>query len=255
MLVRINDLDTHFTLSGEGRPVVLLHGWGTSGESLGGIAKALEDQFLEYVIDLPGFGWTPPPPAVWGTRDYASHVDAFMDSTRIPSASVLGHSFGGRIALALAAHSPHRVRHLILVASAGIRPRRGLGYSLRVAGAKLGKRLFSSPMWGRLGDRILFAISQRVGSRDYLNAGRMQATLVKVVNEDLRGILPSIRVPTLIIWGDRDQEVPRSSMEIMAQGIKDSRLEVMEGAGHFPFIDRSEAFGRMVRDFLCQDRK
>ena len=252
MLIRVNDLDTHFTLWGEGRPIVLLHGWGTSGDSLSGIAKALEDRFRVYAIDLPGFGWTSPPSAVWGMRDYASHIDAFMGSAKIPSASVLGHSFGGRIALALAAQDPHRVRSLVLVASAGIRPRRGPAYSLKVLAAKLGKRLFSFPMWGGLGERLVSAISQRVGSRDYRNAGPMRSTLVKVVNEDVRGMLSSIRAPTLIIWGDRDQEVPRSSMEIMAGAIKGSQLEVLEGAGHFPFVDRPDTFGRLVRDFLCR---
>ena len=255
MLARVNDLDTHFTLLGEGEPVILLHGWDSSGESLCGIAKVLEDRFRVYAIDLPGFGWTPPPLAVWGTRDYASHVEAFMDSTGIPAASVLGHSFGGRIALALAAQSPRRVRSLILVASAGIRPRRGPGHSLKVAVAKLGKRVFSLPMWGKLGDRIVSAVSQRIGSRDYRNAGRMRATLVKVVNEDLRGTLSSIRVPTLIIWGDKDQEISRSSMEIMLQGIRGARLEVLEGASHFPFVDRPDRFGRLVKDFLCQGCK
>jgi pimeloyl-ACP methyl ester carboxylesterase len=75
------------------------------------------------------------------------------------------------------------------------------------------------------------------------------------VGEDLRSILSSIRVPTLIIWGDRDQEVPFSSMQIMAHGIVGSRLEVLEGAGHFPFIDSPDRFGRLVREFLCQDSR
>jgi pimeloyl-ACP methyl ester carboxylesterase len=81
----------------------------------------------------------------------------------------------------------------------------------------------------------------------------MRSTLVKVVNEDMRGTLSSIRVPTLIIWGDNDQEVPRSSMEVMAQGIKGSRLEILQGAGHFPFLDRPDTFGELVRDFLCRE--
>jgi pimeloyl-ACP methyl ester carboxylesterase len=253
VLIRVNDLDTHFALWGEGRPVVLLHGWGASAESLARVAKALEDRFRVYAIDLPGFGWTPRPSAAWGSREYASHVETFMDSMNIPSASIVGHSFGGRIALALAARCPHRVRSLVLVASAGIRSRQGAGYVLKVLVAKLGKRFFSLPLWGRLGERVVSAVYQRVGSRDYLTAGAMRSTLVKVVNEDMRGTLSSIRVPTLIIWGDNDQEVPRSSMEVMAQGIKGSRLEILQGAGHFPFLDRPDTFGELVRDFLCRE--
>jgi pimeloyl-ACP methyl ester carboxylesterase len=255
VLIRVGDLDTHFSVSGEGRPVVLLHGWGTSAESLGPIAKALEDRFQVYALDLPGFGWTPAAATTWGTWEYASYVEAFMDRVGIPVAGLVGHSFGGRIALALAARWPERVRNLVLVASAGIRPRRGLLYHVKVGVAKLAKPLFSLPLWGRLGERIVAGIYGRIGSRDYRNAGPMRATLVKVVAEDLRGILSSIRVPTLIIWGDRDQEVPFSSMQIMARGIQGSRLEVLEGAGHFPFVDSPDRFGRLVKDFLCRDSR
>jgi pimeloyl-ACP methyl ester carboxylesterase len=230
----------------------LLHGWGASAESLGGIAKTLENQFQVFAIDLPGFGWTPPPPAAWGTREYAAHVEAFMGSNGIHSPNLLGHSFGGRIALALAAQSPHRVRRLVLVASAGIRANLRPRYYLKIGAAKLAKRVFSFPIWGRLGERILSMVHRRVGSRDYRNAGQMRRTLVRVVNEDLRDILSFVQAPTLIIWGDRDLEVSRSSMEIIAGGIRGSQLETMEGAGHFPFVDMPERFGKLVRDFLCR---
>jgi pimeloyl-ACP methyl ester carboxylesterase len=253
VLTRVNELATHFTLCGQGEPIVLLHGWGASAESLAGIGKVLEDRFHVLTIDLPGFGWTPPPPAAWGTRDYAAHVEAVMESSGIASANLLGHSFGGRIALTIAAQHPEKVRRLVLVASAGIRPSRGPGHYLKVGAAKLAKRMFSFPAWGRQGERILSTIRRKVGSRDYRNAGRMRGTLVRVVNEDLRDILSSVRAPTLIIWGDRDPEVPRSSMEIMANGIRGSRLEIMEAAGHFPFIDKPESFRKLVRDFLCRE--
>lgn len=255
MLIRVGDLDTHFIVWGEGRPVVLLHGWGTSAESLSVVAKALEDRCQVYAVDLPGFGWTPSAATTWGTWEYASYVEAFMDRIGIPTADLIGHSFGGRVALVLAAQRPDRVRRLILAASAGIRPRRGLLLRVKVGSVKLAKRLFLLPVWGRLGERIVAELYRRIGSRDYRNAGPMRATLVKVVGEDLRGILSSIRVPTLIIWGDRDREVPFSSMEIMARGIQGSRLEVFEGAGHFPFVDQPDRFGRVVREFLWQDSR
>jgi len=252
VLVRVNDLETHYTRRGEGRPVILLHGWGVSGESLNGVARSLEDQFRVLTIDLPGFGWSATPLTAWGTRDYAAHLDRFMECAMLPSASVLGHSFGGRVALALAAWYPHRVRELVLVASAGIRPRRGPGYYLKIMAAKLAKRCVSLPVFERVGPRIASGLFDWAGSRDYKQAGRMRTTLVKLVNEDVRDLLSSIRAPALIIWGDRDRDVPRSSMEIMARGIAGARLEVLEGAGHFPFVDMPDRFAHVVRGFLCQ---
>jgi pimeloyl-ACP methyl ester carboxylesterase len=252
VLVRVNDLETHYTRRGEGSPVILLHGWGVSGESLNGVAKALAERCLVLTIDLPGFGWSAAPPTAWGTRDYAAHLDRFMECAMLPSASVLGHSFGGRVALALAAWYPHRVRKLVLVASAGIRPRRGPGYYLKIMAAKLARRCASFPIFGRVGPRIASGLVDWAGSRDYRRAGRMRATLVKLVNEDMRSLLSSIRAPALIVWGDRDRDVPRSAMEIMARGIAGARLEVLEGAGHFPFVDMPDRFAHLVKGFLCR---
>ncbi len=250
MLLQINGLDTHFTEAGQGDPLLLLHGWGTSSESLGPLALALSDSFRVLAVDLPGFGWSQMPPAAWGTGEYADHVERLMQETGTPGAALLGHSFGGRVAIRLAATRPERVSRLVLVASAGVRPKRRAGYYVRVAAHKLARRFFSLPGWGASGRRMIAKMSERAGSRDYRAAGPMRPTLVRVVNEDLVSLLAAVRAPTLILWGDRDQEVPRSAMEIMAARIPQARLQVFEGAGHFPFLDRPELFGKSVREFL-----
>ncbi len=252
MLVRINGLETYYAAEGQGPPVVLLHGWGSSSQSLTPLCGALATTFRVLAVDLPGFGWSQPPPSTWGTQEYAGHILQLMQETRIDRAALVGHSFGGRIAIALAVAEPARVTRLALVASSGIRPPRGGGYYLRVATAKLVRRIFSLPGWGATGKRIIATVSGRVGSRDYRAAGSMRPTLVKVVNEDLTPILPSIQALTLILWGDRDQEVPRSAMETMATKIPRSRLVVFAGAGHFPFLDAPEEFCRTLSDFLAE---
>lgn len=250
MLLRINGLDTHVVEAGRGDPVLLLHGWGTSSESLAPLAGALQDSFRVLAVDLPGFGWSQAPPAAWGVAEYAAHVERLMQETGVARAAVVGHSFGGRIAIRLAAEHPERVHRLCLVASSGIRPRRGPGYYARVAAAKLARWFFSLPGWGAAGRRMISRVYGRLGSRDYRAAGPMRATLVKVVNEDLTPLLPAIQAPTLVLWGDRDQEVPRPAMEIMAARIPGARLRVFPGAGHFPFADAPEEVGRAVKAFL-----
>lgn len=174
----------------------------------------------------------------------------------MPGAALLGHSFGGRIAIRVAARQPARVSRLVLVASAGIRPRRRVGYYLRLATAKLARWFFTLPGWGATGQRAISRVSGRFGSRDYRAAGNMRPTLVKVVNEDLTPLLPAVQAPTLILWGDQDEEVPRGAMEIMAARIPGARLVVFEGAGHFPFLDMPERFCRTVKEFLrAEDRR
>ena len=236
--------------AGQGDPLVLLHGWGTSSESLAPLSLALCDSFRVLAMDLPGFGWSQAPPAAWGTGEYAGHVERLMQETGMVGAALLGHSFGGRIAIRLAAMRPGLVSHLVLVASAGIRPRRRVGYHVRVAAHKLARRFFSLPGWGATGQRMISKMSGRFGSRDYRVAGPMRPTLVRVVNEDLTPLLTAVRVPTLLLWGDRDQEVPRSAMEVMAARIPQARLQVLEGAGHFPFLDMPDPFCKSVREFL-----
>lgn len=250
MLFRIGGLETYCREEGRGEPVVLLHGWGASSQSLSPLCGALADGFRVVAVDLPGFGWSQAPPAAWGSPEYAGHVAALLQRLGIPRAHLFGHSFGGRIAIRMAAEQPERVSRLVLVASAGIRPRRGAGYYGRVAAAKLARWFFSLPGWGAAGRRIISRVYGRFGSRDYRAAGPMRPTLVKLVNEDLTAVLPAIQAPTLILWGDRDQEVPRGAMEIMAARIPGARLRVFGGAGHFPFVDAPEEFGRTVREFL-----
>jgi pimeloyl-ACP methyl ester carboxylesterase len=252
VLARINGLETYYTLGGRGDPVVLLHGWGASSQSLAPLSEALASSFRVLVVDLPGFGWSQAPPTAWGTSEYGGHVARLLRDLGIERAALVGHSFGGRIAIRLAAAEAGRVSRLVLVASAGIRPRRRAGYYARVATAKLVKGVFSLPLWGASGARIIARVSGRMGSRDYRAAGRMRPTLVKVVNEDLTPVLPAIRVPTLLLWGDQDQEVGRRAMEIMAAGIPGSRLVVIGGAGHFPFLDAPEEVCRRMTDFLQQ---
>jgi pimeloyl-ACP methyl ester carboxylesterase len=250
VLLRINGLDTYFEEAGRGDPVVLLHGWKASSETLTGLAAALADTFRVLTVDLPGFGWSQAPPVAWGTAEYAAHAERLMQERGMTRAAFVGHSFGGRVSIRLAATRPASVDRLVLVASSGIRPRRRIGYYARVSAFKLARWFFSLPGWGGTGRRLIDRVSGRFGSRDYRAAGSMRPTLVRLINEDLTPLLPAIQASTLILWGDQDQEVPRGAMEIMAAGIPHARLLVLDGAGHFPFLDMPEAFCRTVKQFL-----
>lgn len=250
MLARIAGLDTYYTLEGSGRTVVLLHGWGTSSQSLQGVASALAPGFRVLAPDLPGFGWSDPPPEAWGSAEYAEHVGRLLDEVAPGPVALLGHSNGGRVALRLAAAQPGRVTRLVLVASAGIRPRRGARYHALVGVTKLLKGVARVPGLGRLGGRLSVRWRERIGSRDYKAAGRMRPTLVRLVNEDLSPVLAAIQAPTLILWGDQDREVGRAAVLAMASGIGGARLQVFPGAGHFPLEDQPQPFYRALEGFL-----
>jgi pimeloyl-ACP methyl ester carboxylesterase len=255
VLARISGLETHYTLEGEGPAVVLLHGWGTSSQSLRGVAAALGAEFRVLVVDQPGFGWSDPPPEAWGSRDYADHLARLLDQVRLPRAAVLGHSFGGRVAIQLAAGAPERVSRLVLVASAGVRPPRGGRYYARLAVTKLAKSAATLPLLGRLARPLYAGWRERVGSRDYRAAGRMRPTLVRLVNEDLTPVLPLVQAPTLILWGDADREVGRTAVLTMASTIPCARMLVFPGAGHFPFEDEPARFHAALIGFLREGQR
>lgn len=250
MLIRVAGLDTFYQVEGEGPPVVLLHGWGTSSQNLEGVSGALRAGFRVVRLDLPGFGWSQAPPAVWGSAEYATQVQAVLEAVGVGRAAVLGHSFGGRVAMLLAATEAPRVARLVLVASSGIRPRRSVRVRAKLATARLLRGLAAVPGLAPLVEPLRARWAERVGSRDYRAAGRLRPILVKTVNEDLRPQLPRIGVPTLILWGDRDQEVGRAAIDVQAAEIPGARLRVFPGAGHFPFQDAPAEFASALREFL-----
>ena len=250
MRLPIGDITSRYDEVGNGPPVIILHGWGGTIESVKPIVQCLSHDYTTFAVDLPGFGESAQPPTTWGVLDYANWVAGFMDSVGCPRAHILGHSFGGRIGIALAAHFPALVDRLILVDSAGIRPRRTPVTQLRVYSFK-GLRslilLIPFPSWKKGAVRRLGAI---FGSADYRNANALRDIFVRVVNEDLRPVLPAIQALTLLVWGENDEDVPVAHGKLMAQEIPHARLEILAGAGHFSYMDRLPQFCRIVRDFL-----
>jgi pimeloyl-ACP methyl ester carboxylesterase len=236
--------------TGTGTPLLLLHGWGATKELMAPVAQRLRGYRI-VVPDLPGFGATPMPPQPWGVDAYAQWVLALLDRLGIERAHVVGHSNGGRIAIALAAAHPGRVHRLVLTDSAGIRPHHGPRYHLRVRTFKL---MRSSSRWQWLPASTRGSAQRRAaqgGSADYRAAsGSMRATMVRLVNEDLRSRCATLTASTLLIWGDRDAETPLRDARAMERLIPDAGLVVFEGCGHFAYAEQPDRFCRIVDVFL-----
>lgn len=250
MFVDVGGIAARYEKAGIGPPVVILHGWGANVESVNPIMQCLSQTHTVFALDLPGFGQTPQPTANWGVYDYAGWVASFLEVVGCPRADLIGHSFGGRIAIVLASQYTQYLNRLVLVNSAGIRPRKSWWHRQRVGAFKTARTLFQLIPITSWRKRILDSLYIAFGSADYRDAGAMRAIFVRVVNEDLRGLLPDIAAPTLVIWGENDQDVPVSDGEIMAREIPHARLEVLAGAGHYSYLDRLPQFCRLVREFL-----
>jgi pimeloyl-ACP methyl ester carboxylesterase len=247
LIREVLEVDGHqvaYRWAGEsGPPVVVLHGWGASIDAVASIQQGLADGRRVLALDLPGFGQSDPPPGVWGSNEYAELVCHVLDRLGLKRVSLIGHSRGGAIAIVIATRWPERVDRLVLVNSAGLRAVRSVRHRARVAVFKLARRLVGR---GALGQRLL----SRFGSADYRAAGQLRGTLVRLVNEDLRPLLPRVAAPTLLIWGDRDAETPLSDAAIMEREIPDAGLVIFPGAGHFAYADDPGRFAAVVGHFL-----
>ena len=244
MNIEIGGVNANYRVQGEGEWLLLLHGWGADLRSFERIFKDLSAVRKVVAPDLPGFGLSGDPTGEWGVGDYAAWVVNFMDALGIDHAAVLGHSFGGRIAIKLASSpaTAGRIDRLILTGSAGLRRKRSLFGRLRRKVLQFLSRLFPA-----LRDRYgrLFA------SRDYLAASPLlRKCLIRVVGEDLAPLLPRISQSTLLVWGARDTETPLADGEVMKSLIPDSRLRVFPDAGHFAFLNRPEEFSGLLKEFL-----
>jgi pimeloyl-ACP methyl ester carboxylesterase len=233
-------------------PVVVLHGWGASIGAVASIQSFLSMSHRTVAIDLPGFGASDPPPVPWSSREYAELLRAFLAQHGIGRASFVGHSFGGKLSIVLAATWPEMVEKLVLVDSAGIPPKRGASYYAQVYAYKAGRRLLATTrLNGTIAAPLQRRFDSRFGSDDYRQAGSMRGTLVRVVNEDLRPLLPRIAAPTLLIWGERDDSTPLSDGRLMERLIPDAGLVVFPGAGHYAYADDFDRFSRVVGHFLA----
>lgn len=229
--------------------MLVLHGWGARIEAVDPIIRALSPRMTVVAVDLPGFGETGLPPEPWGVSEYADWTRALMDALGLERPSIVGHSNGGRIAIHLAAHHPDRVDKLVLVDSAGIRPKRTFRYYRRVYTAKAAKH--AARFLGPAGRRLQQKVFARSASSDYANAGPLRPTFVRLVNEDLTPLLPRITASTLLVWGSEDDSTPVGDGETMERLIPDAGLVVFEGAGHFAYLDQPQRFGRVAAHFLA----
>ncbi len=240
--IRINGIEVRERIIGEGTPVLMVHGWGANINLLEPLASRLS--LLGYqclMFDLPGFGESEEPANAFTIFDYAKFCLAVLEHHGLPSAYFFGHSLGGRIGLILAAEYPARIDKMVLSNSAGIkvepaffiRARLKLYQSLRDSLDALGA--------GAVAERLRQLYNQRYGSSDFQSATPlMRQTLINVINQDLLEYAERVDVPTILIWGDVDQDTPLWMGKKLEQAIPDAALIVFESASHYAYLDFPE---------------
>lgn len=240
--MNIRDIYLNYVQYGnkEGKDIVLLHGWGQNIEMMDPVGRRLQDDFRITIIDFPGFGKSSEPKEAYTIFDYYELLDEFLNKLNIKNPILIGHSFGGRVAMIYAGLK--KTTRLILFGAPFRRSNKKADMKLKLL--RLMKKV---PVIKHLEG---FA-KKRMGSRDYRSATPvMRQILVNVVNDDLSEYLPKIKASTILIWGSNDTEVPVDEAKIIESNIRDCGLIIYEGCTHYAYLERIDQTVNILNEFL-----
>ena len=270
--IDVEGLRTRYLKAGEGPPLVLLHGVGTSSSEWSWVLPALSHNNLVYAIDLPGYDGSCKPPD-YSPAFTASFVNSFLDAVEVESAVVVGNSFGGLVALHLALSEPTRVSALVLSNSAGLG--RAVNPIMTALSSPAGGDLASILAKTHLGAAqrafrrasLLFARPWQIPWKWVKDQHKLaqlpnftDATLYSLRNavgvtgqrEVLLGRLPQLQMPTLIIWGIEDKVFPYTQAKDAIVLVQDGSLELIPNCGHLPHVEQPKRFVWTLEEFLSE---
>lgn len=243
---------------GEGKPLLILHGWGSSSLIMKPVAEKLKTIRTCYLIDFPGFGESPEPDQAWCVDDYAKLIKKFIsDVIQEEKTDVLVHSYGARVLIKMLADQDNSgvFDKIIITGGAGLKPKRKPVYYVKKYTAKFLKLPFMilpTPL-RESGLKKLreTALWKKLGSSDYQQlSGVMRETFVKSVTEYLDHLLEKINHEVLLIWGENDISTPIDQGKRMEKGLRNSALVQIKNAGHYAFLDQPHQFDAIVKAYL-----
>lgn len=246
MIVTINNLKINCSFEenvSSDEFVLFLHGWGGSIASFKGLQKALKD-YNTINIDLCGFGKSDSPPANFTVYDYAEIVLGVLNKLEIQKVTIIAHSFGGRLAIILASLRKDIVKKLVLIDSAGLKPKFNFITYMKIKKYKFYKFLVNKKL-------IKKSILEKFGSNDYKALDKINKMVFNnIVTTNLDFLVSNIKCPTLLLWGKEDSDTPLYMAKILNKKIKNSGLVVFNNAGHYSYLDEPKKTLLILKNFL-----
>ena len=216
-----------------------MHGYLADKKSFAYQYDFFERDFSVYALDFKGFGENKGMAHPYSLNDYVNELKEFIEKNGITYPHVIAHSFGVRVALKTLYQYPNVFDRLVFTGGAGLKPKKTFKKAVKKGAFNLLKKIVPK---SRL---------KHFYSKDYLALnGVMKESFKLIVNEHLDYVLPHIKNKTLLVFGDKDKETPLYMARRFNKGIVNSSLHVYKGAGHFAFIDKSNKFNMVVREFL-----
>lgn len=253
--VFIKDIEVSYKLFGDNslvqssKSLLVLHGWGSNSGRWQQVAELLAQKGIQVIIpDLPGFGLTHEPTTAWNLDNYVDFLNEF--SEKVPELGrefyLMGHSFGGSIAVKFTVKHNQKIKKLFLVSAACVRKVK-LSKKIFYRLSKIVK-VFSFVPGYTLARKAFYKFILRKSDYPHVKEGIMKETYIKVVSEDLSWRLPFIKVPTIIMWGDKDTSTPLADAEIINQKIRNSKLIIVPNAKHSLQLEVPEVLAQKIID-------
>lgn len=231
-----------YRVAGQGTPLVLIHGFGVSGQIWQFMLPYLARQRQVFIVDLPGYGkstFTPP----WRLREMAPLLIDWLQGLNLPSIALMGQSMGGAVALHIASLAPELVGHLVLISSAGIPLDAQLHHLVWRSLRSLLQPGNGSYPWGLIRD-----VLQPRPRLFWQNTREM-------IQSDFRVEIATVKTPALIIWGEEDLLLPLSLGKALHEALPHAPFVTIPGCGHRPMLAHPEILSKLVLDFLAGQAK
>lgn len=251
MYFKYHESSIYYEVAGnKEKTIILLPGWGDTRSTFSYLISKLEEDATVISFDYPGFGKSLFPNKDMTVYDYALIIKEFLEEHHIENPIFLGHSFGGRLAILLQGYYHYPASKMILIDSAGIKPKKTFYSILRKFCYRLLKSL-SVYFPKRYKKMYLKWLIQCFASSDYkVLPLSMRKTFSNIVEEDLTPYLKEIKAPTLLLWGEEDTSTPLLDGKKMEEEILDSGLVVFPHSGHFSYLDYPNQTVHIIKTYL-----
>lgn len=247
----VNGKKINYEVTGNGKPVVLLHGWLASLETMKPLAKALESKFKVYNIDIIGFGKSDLPDIPLNTDGFGDFLKSLLQELKIENPILIGHSNGGRTIINAVGRGIIEPKKIVLIDSAGIKPKRSIKYYIKIYTFKTCKNILKILPNNESINKLREKTLNRFGSSDYKNSPEvLRKTMSTIINEDQKKYLPNIKVPTLLIWGENDTATPIEDAKIMEKLIPDAGLVEYKNSSHYSYLENLGNCSIVLLEFL-----